>query len=226
MKTLSLPSRIPKKINMKNTLFKMLGALVLVDIGSAFAFFSPFPTHFEEANDEEAPDSYPLITDIEFRTGVFFPSSHRFREIYGNGAASYQVETSLQFHPFLAAWTNVDWVPKSGRSIGVHDYTRVNIFNVGLGLKVPYQVNDKFSVYVGLGPSFGGIWIHNHAHCIKKRASKVLFGGVAKAGINYFFSESFFLDVFVDYLYEPVRFDTSMNIGGLKTGLGIGYSFS
>ena len=166
-----------------------------------------------------------LKTDIEFRTAAFFPSSHRFREIYGNAAASYQLETSTQFHPYLATWTNVDWVPKSGRSIGLHDYTRVNIVNLGLGLKVPYQVNDKSSVYFGLGPSLGGIWIRNHTHCIKKRASKALFGGVAKAGIHYFFTESFFVDVFIDYLYEPVHFDTHMNIGGLKTGLGIGYSF-
>ena len=42
-------------------------------------------------------------------------------------------------------------------------------------------------------------------------------------GIEFFFN--LLLDVFVDYLYQPVHFSTRIDIGGFKIGAGIGYKF-
>ncbi len=37
--------------------------------------------------------------------------------------------------------------------------------------------------------------------------------------------ESSSVDVFADYLYQLVRFDKHVDIGGFKTGFGVGYQF-
>lgn len=79
---------------------------------------------------------------------------------------------------------------------------------------------------MGAGPSFGRIWLKNKPHYREdERTTKTVFGGVVKSGIYYTITDCLFLDLFVDYLYQPVHFDKHVNIGGVKIGAGIGVKF-
>lgn len=161
---------------------------------------------------------------IEVRSGAFIPSSKRLREIYGNVGASYQLEASFTCR-CLDIWGNIDWFSKHGKPKGCHGSTRVSIANWSAGIKYPYSFCNCFTVYAGIGLSLAKIWIHNKADCSREKISKIAIGGVLKTGICYFATENLFFDFFVDYLYQPVRFEKSIDIGGVKTGLGMGLSF-
>lgn len=174
----------------------------------------------------------PLIANIEssleIRTAAFFHSSERFRNIYGNVSGSYQLETSTKWNECncFETFANFDWFSKHGRSKGFKDKTRVNIANISVGIKFPYQLSQCFTAYVGIGPSFSRISIKNHGHCCNhQKVSKLAVGGLLKSGIYYFFNKCVFVDLFVDYLYQPVHFKRHVDIGGLKTGIGIGVKF-
>lgn len=160
-----------------------------------------------------------------FRVAAFYPSSEKFREIYGSVNADYQLEANIPL-PFFCmdGWANIDWIPVTGRSEGFKDYTRADIVNLSMGIKIPFHICD-FTAYLGIGPSFGKIWIKNHSRCCHNNTTKYAIGGVIKSGLNYCINECIILDVFIDYLYEPVNFHKNIDIGGLKAGSGLAIVF-
>ncbi|MBA3815637.1 MAG: hypothetical protein H0X29_03790 [Parachlamydiaceae bacterium] len=164
-------------------------------------------------------------TSVEIRSAAFFHSSKLFREIYGNVSGSYQLEVATQLNQCVDGWANFDWFTKHGRSNEFNDPTRVNIANFSLGIKYPYQFCQNFSAYIGIGPSFSTIWLKNKSECNHSRTSRLAVGGILKTGIIYSINRCFFVDLFVDYLYQPVHFDRRVDIGGFKTGAGIGVKF-
>jgi hypothetical protein len=173
-------------------------------------------------------NSYPLMaieTSVELRSAAFFHSSKRFRHIYGNVSGSYQLEASSKLHDCFEIWENFDWFSKHGRSIGFKDPTRVSIANISFGIKCPYQFCEQFTAYIGIGPSISRIWLKNKSRGFHERISKLVIGGILKTGIYYFINPYVYVDVFVDYLYQPVHFETHVDIGGFKTGMGIGIKF-
>ncbi len=164
-------------------------------------------------------------TTWEIRSAAFFPSSHRFREIYGNVCLSLQLEASAKLYDCADGWANLDWVSKNGKSDGFNDSTKVSIANFSFGIKFPYQLCEQFTAYIGIGPSLSRIWLKNKSQCGHETVSKWAIGGVLKTGIYYYINNCVFIDVFLDYLYQPVPFETHVNIGGFKTGLGLGVRF-
>lgn len=171
------------------------------------------------------PQSVFCGSSIEVRTAAFFHTSKRFRNIYGDVGGSYQLEGATNIYNCIDGWANLDWSIQDGESIGFRNFTRVNITNLSLGIKIPYSLCERLTVYGGIGPSFSIIWLRNNSHFHHKHASKFAFGGVLKFGIIYCISTNVFLDLFADYLYQPVYFEKHVDIGGFKTGLGAGYKF-
>lgn len=162
-------------------------------------------------------------TSLEFRSAAFFHSSKLFREVYGNVGVCYELEASTGLCECLEGWINFDWFSKHNE-IG-RCASRASIANISFGIYFPYRFCDRLIAYIGVGPSFSEIWLKNSAPCCVERVSKLAFGGILKSGIYYFINRCFFIDLFVDYLYQPVHFETSVNIGGFKTGAGIGIQF-
>lgn len=165
---------------------------------------------------------------VEVRGAAFYHSSKLFREIYGNVGTDYQVQFATRYFCF-ELWSNIDWFSKHGKSVGFEDPTRVNIANCSLGLSYLYSLNCQTKLYLGAGPCFARIWLKNkladHSHEI---VSKTTFGGLFKAGLYYNITDCFFIDIFVDYVYQPVHFHKNhkhIDIGGVKPGIGIGINF-
>lgn len=183
-----------------------------------------------------------LETTLEVRAGAFYPTSKHFRKNYDDVGAFYELEASISCNPCYAFWANIDWFPKKGKAFGHtchsinchsgHPSTRVDIGNFSLGIKFPYELCPCLIGYLGIGPSFGCIWIKNHSHHHHKdkhhhenKISKAAVGLVLKSGINYYVSQCAFIDIFVDYLYQPVHFKHRIDIGGVKVGGGLGFRF-
>lgn len=167
-------------------------------------------------------------TSLEVRADAFIPTSKPFRKIYGDVGVSYGVEASACMGCF-DGWINFDWFQEHGRSHTEPgckgDSTKIEIANLSFGVKLPYLVCDSFAPYLGIGPSVSKVYLKNKSHCFHEKVSKWAVGGIAKFGVHYYFCDCMFLDLFVDYLFLPVYFHKRVDIGGFKTGAGIGVLF-
>jgi len=166
-----------------------------------------------------------IDSSLKFRVAAFWPSSGRFRKIYGRSMASYQIEGAATLLKCYQTWINIDWINKKGHSYRLHYSTRINITNISFGLSYVYQFKDDFNVYLGLGPSNGYIDIHNRVTKQHKHECKSTWGLVVKSGVIYNINCHIFVEAFLDYLYQPTRFRRNVDVGGLKSGIGVGTNF-
>ena len=165
-------------------------------------------------------------TRVEFRTAAFFPSSKLYRNIYGNTNLDIQLQASTRFLCQFETFGNLAWLSKHGQSIGFKDPTRIDILNCSLGINYLYDWNCKTTLYAGAGFCGARVWVKNKLHFDgHHKESKSIVGGVAKAGVYYSFTDYLFVDLFVDYVYLPSHFKTHAQLGGVKTGAGIGLMF-
>ena len=146
-----------------------------------------------------------LDPTLKVRVAAFWPTSERFTEVYGNSMPSYQIEAAGTIYKCYQGWVNFDWVYKKGRSDHLKYGTVLNIGALSFGVSLPYQFTDKFSVYAGIGPSFGYIAVHNRHTRQYKNENKYAVGVVVKSGLIYNITCRYFVDFFFDYLYSPRR---------------------
>ncbi len=161
----------------------------------------------------------------EFRVAAFYPVSKKFRDIYGYVGPSYQLEAAFPVWRCFEAWGNLDGFYKGNRRFSRCCHSRVGIFNGSFGLKYARCYRDRFHLYLGLGASLGEMWIQNRSCCGCEKVSKFIAGGVVKSGLQVDVYRSFFVDLFADYLFQPVKFEKTVDVGGLKAGAGIGVRF-
>ncbi len=175
------------------------------------------------------------VADVKVRSSAFIPQSKLFKHIYGNVAATVQIEGAGNLFRWVDGWANFTWLSKHGHSIGLHSGTKINIANFSFGLKAPWEFHDSFIAYIGIGPAFAKVWLHNHSVCTKKHVSKTSFGLVAKSGLYCFITDNLFFDIFLDYTYLPTHFRKQIiagvtrkhhpNVGGVMPGVGFGAAF-
>jgi hypothetical protein len=170
---------------------------------------------------------YPQVsqaeTAVEFRTAAFIPTNKLFREIYGHVGASYQLEASTDMWGCLQGWVNLEFFPKTGH-VKHCGKSKLDIYNFSFGPKYLLPLTQQTEAYAGFGLNMSTICIRNRG-CDDHRTSKFAFGGVLKSGIHIYLPNNMLLDLFCDYLYQRVHFQKNVNIGGFKTGVGIGVRF-
>jgi len=179
------------------------------------------------------------LNKTEIRSAAFYPISHRFKQVYGDRGLSVQAEgaRTLKNHRRLEIWENVEWIymhgeaHPSGCGIGnTRNKSRIDILNVSLGLKTIGKVfSNWLYLYAGIGPDLGIVFVENTMNCgtskSKQHKSYLAVGGIFKSGAQVYLTPSFYLSAFADYLYLPVDFHDTIDIGGLKAGGGIGARF-
>jgi hypothetical protein len=170
--------------------------------------------------------------EAEVRVAGFRPASKLFREIYSSWGTSYQLEGAKQICGAYYGWANVEWYKKEGHSIPLRDKTDIKLIPFSFGLKYVYWINSCLNAYLGIGPSFTWVKVHNHSDFVKRHVTKESYGGVVKLGVHYYFWCNAFLNLFADYNYQPIHFcghngnsGHHVNLGGWKIGGGIGLSF-
>lgn len=162
---------------------------------------------------------------LKFRVAAFFPTSERFRDIYGSSIADYQFEATALLPNRYRGWVNVSWLGCSGRSDRLHFHTTVDMTNTSIGISIPHQISENFSAYAGIGPSFGYVGVRNKGTNWYRNESKFDAGVLVKSGVVYDISCHGLVEFFIDYLYLCSTYRTQVNLGGLKIGGGIGWAF-
>jgi hypothetical protein len=180
---------------------------------------------FSELSSSESTENLVKrgLNKSEGRAAAFFPASHNFRQIYGDTLLSLQFEQGRIFknNPNLEFWGNLEWIFANGYCGNSCGSSRINILNVSFGLKVIGPVfRDRIYLYAGLGPDLGITLIKNQSNFTSHNCN-IGIGGIAKSGCQIFLSNHFFLDFFADYLYLPMHFYNTADVGGGKVGIGL-----
>lgn len=164
-------------------------------------------------------------TTFEARVSAFVPVSHRFRGIYGNVMPSYGAEVNTFFNGGRALWLNFDWLSKSGSSIGCGgNDTKVKFAVLSLGYKkmIPLPFAQ---FYWGLGGVLSEINVKNRRDAFREKVSRFSPGLVLKSGFYIPIQRTYFANFFADYYVQPGVFKTSVDVGGLRAGVGAGVQF-
>ena len=129
-------------------------------------------------------------------------------------------------------WINFNWFPKSGQPMGMEGSTHLNRFCLNFGLRGALELASHWTISAGIGPSVGWIYISDTVNPaismlqpLQSSCSKFGVGVVGQLRSVYAFNCNLFLSVVGEYLYLPVRFVQSVDVGGIKAGLGLGYRF-
>jgi hypothetical protein len=174
-----------------------------------------------------AATSPPNPWRFEPRAAAFFPTGDLFRRVYGTVGGSYQLVIAREFSEFGDFWMNYDYVNMGGFSTShrFHERTRIQIGNAaaGLSLLFPFDDYDTNHLYLGVGPSVAGVWIHDQLRSRDVHRKHIVVGGLFKLGYMHTWDCRWVLDIFADYLYQNLHHKTE--IGGVKLGAGLGFKF-
>jgi outer membrane protein len=169
---------------------------------------------------------------LQARAGYFFPAAKLLREVYHNGGFEPEIEGSVKVRDQLRFWTNFNAFIRSGHSQGLHNSTSIRIYPLSAGFKYNFKMRSSWDFYLGLGPSLTWVSIHDHSPYVKQHIHKTGWGVVGKSGFIYRFYGHGFVDLFADYYYTQIGSISrrgvqshSLNVGGLRVGLGIGRTF-
>lgn len=162
---------------------------------------------------------------IDGRVSAFFPSDKRFREIYGDCLANYEIEVGKTFCDNYDVWANFGWINKHGKTEHFHTKTKFDNFNFSIGGRYIFCFYPCLQPYIGLGINKAFIHVHNDSPYVKRKVYKDGIGGVVKLGLYYEPVDYLFFDLFADYLYQRIHFHRNVQTGGFKVGGGIGFNF-
>jgi len=162
---------------------------------------------------------------IDGRAYGFYPSGELFRHVFDKWQVGYQVEAGQIFLKNYEVWANMDWLATDGRTMKFHLKTRFRTFNLSFGAKNIFRVHKRIKLYLGLGINRANVHFDFPFPEHTVRAHTTGIGGVAKLGIYLEPVNHLFFDFFVDYLYQKINLDGDIQVGGIKSGGGIGFCF-
>ena len=157
---------------------------------------------------------------VELKAHYLHPSEETFRDIYGGGVM-YGGEISIGVWRGLDVWFGGSYFSKTGELTFTKEETKLKLYPLGGG--VLYRLSEGvLSFYIGVGLNY-----------YQYRESNPL-GDVSKGGLGYIgkigsyvkVTGGLLIDLYVNYSYCMLKpADFKINIGGIETGVGIGYEF-
>jgi hypothetical protein len=179
------------------------------------------------------------LTSAELRAGYFYFIDENAREIYDNGTIDLEIENNIWWTHYNSFWVNFNFIWANGQSELFLTASNVNIATLSGGIKgffpikssyiealQPYYI-DEVEVYLGVGFAAAIIWTNDQTAFLPNQTVRFSPGVAAKFGFLIHLGKNFFLDPFFDYYYQPTttRQNNTVDIGGFRTGAGIGYLF-
>jgi hypothetical protein len=168
----------------------------------------------------------------QLRAAAFHPTSSKFRKVYSQWEADYQMEMGKRLITDWSAFFNLSWVCKRGHLLGRNSRTRINVAPVSLGIKASYYTSSDWNLYSGVGATYTFLHIFDNSRFARKHTQKRSFGFITKLGAQHTLYNGIFFDFFADYLYLPFHFSDirkfkhhSVDVGGWKVGMGVGREF-
>ncbi len=154
---------------------------------------------------------------VEVKGSFFYPTEQAFKDIYGGGFM-YGGEISLGIWKNLDIWIGGYYFSQYGELSFTGEETSLKIVPLGGGLK--YRLSTGvLSFYGGAGVNY---FNYQESNVIGDEKAGAV-GFVTKVGVYLEPVNQFVIDFFVEYSYcRMTPADFTINIGGIKAGIGIG----
>jgi len=154
---------------------------------------------------------------FEVKGSYFYPSEQAFKDIYGGGLM-FGGEISVGVLRNLDIWIGGYYFSQYGDLTFTEEETSLQIIPLGGGLKYKI-ISGNVSFYLGAGVNYFDYQESNVIGDVKSGA----VGFVSKLGAYLEPVDKFVVDIFVEYSYcKMTPADFTINIGGIKAGIGIG----
>jgi hypothetical protein len=218
----------------------MLLTCLLAGTTVSHAAMRPTPRSCQPAPDKQIPkvcqptcntDEPPPL--IEFKVGYFFFSSSPMNQVYDQGGIDLQISGAYPIQQYLRIYGSVEYLQKSGHSLGGHERTSYWALPLSLGLQPVFKISSYCSYYFTLGPRYFFARVHNHSSLVPRHMKGNNIGGFANTGFQFIISKHFLIDVFGEYSYARLAFHPStstaeghtVQVGGFTFGAALGYAF-
>ncbi len=175
----------------------------------------------------------PFHALLEAKAGYFYPTNPLFKKIYSGGGI-YGLEASFQPWKYLYPWVSGSYFSKSGNSSGGDTHTVITFFPIGYGLKYVVPCQEHIDFYLGVGGLATYLRMQDRSPHVKRTTTNWGFGGIVKTGLLFNMSNSLFVDLYSDYSFIRVDFDSDeedsvlrqdVSLSGFSFGVGLGYRF-
>lgn len=186
----------------------------------------------------------PKETLLEFRSSYYFPSSSKFKKVFGDDERiTYQLTAAFPVYhgknawlKRVGLWTAVDYFSNKGSSAtGDKSTIRAVPFTLGIKYFLPtFKGMLPINFYAGAGLKYYFIHTHNNGDYTRNTIDKSGLGGVWEAGFIATLFKHFVLDFFVSYslkTFDPPSISNpsieaaQLDISGINAGVGLGYCF-
>lgn len=179
---------------------------------------------------EEKPFPY-----IEGKVGYFFFSSSTMQKVYKNGGIDTQLSAAYPLCQHLRIYGSVEYLQRSGYSLGFHQKTSIWEIPLSLGLQPVFQINQETPIYTyfTLGPRYVFAHAKNDSDYVSRSMNANNIGGFVNVGLQFLPNQHFLIDLFGEYSYAKLKFNSSVTnsygnkvqVGGFVFGGGLGYAF-
>ncbi len=172
---------------------------------------------------------------IEEKFGYFFFTSTPMNQIYNQGGIDLQLSGLYPLCSYLGLYASVEYLQKSGHSLGGHQRTTFWEVPLSLGLQpsVPLKSDRSVIYYVTVGPRYVFAGIRNHSSFVPRTGHAHNIGGFINTGFMVNAYKELKIDFFTEYSFVRLKFHTSRrNVeahsvqgGGVVFGAGLIYRF-
>jgi hypothetical protein len=191
---------------------------------------------------------------VQGRVAAYFPEDKNMRRVYDDAWPEYEIEVSTPLNLSCCdpctpweLWSNFNYWERKGNSTCLNNRTRIDHYTVLIGAKYFFDLSDcgdccgcfswsSLRPYLGLGGGAAYVKFRDHSESefIKHHNHRAGGSLLLKSGIQYDFCNCMFADIFLDYAWNWFRFrgcdgdehrKRTLQTGGLKLGLGLGYRF-
>lgn len=156
------------------------------------------------------------VKGVEDETGT-----NLYTEVYGKNNMAYSIDLGYQVLESLQVFLHSDYFSVDGKLTFTGEDTKLKIIPIELGLR--YFMGKKMIFpYIGAGT---GYYMYKEENVIGTVDEKK-FGFFGEGGLKYQFTELFFIDLKVKYIFLKVDgAEGQVDLGGLALTGGIGISF-
>jgi hypothetical protein len=220
--------------------YSILLAGFLLGTTMAHAAMRPAPRSCEPARVKQTPTVCQPICNpeeppplIEFKVGYFFFASSPMSKVFDQGGIDLQISGAYPIHRYLRIYGSVEYLEKSGHSLGGHQRTSYWALPLSLGLQPIFEITPYWSYYFTLGPRYFFARVYNHSSTVPRHMKGNNIGGFANTGFQFIIAKHFLIDIFGEYSYARLAFHPSsstaeghtVQVGGFTFGAALGYGF-
>ena len=174
--------------------------------------------------------SAPLL---EVKAGYFFFTDSTMSDVYDQGGIDVQIAGSYPIYKCLHLYGSVEYMQKSGHSLGGNEPTSIWQLPLSLGIKPVFVIHPSISYYFSVGPRYFFTYVDNNSPYVPQEINSNGIGCFVNTGFLFLIGQHFTVDLFGEYSYCKLSFTSptpategqNTQVGGLTFGAGLGWTF-